>query len=245
MNSERELTSVTSVATLETNNLEHFKQGVDTLLARRSYFISQVLPRLKEGQDYFTIKGRKSLAKGGSEKLASIYNLTATFERDADTIEMLGNPKGLVAFVCNLKNRDGVIIGQGRGADSLDKNQGDPNKTVKIAEKRAYTDSVIRATGLSDIFTQDAETVYPTTSVNAHSYEDQREWVQNIVGPQSGEKKNEQSCDSTLSEKQRKYLVNLIFSRIADDEEREQRLAEMENLTKQEASQWIQQMCSS
>ena len=244
MNTETTLTPVANITLQEPDTLECFKQGVDALLARRSYFISQVLPRLKEGQDYFTIKGRKSLAKGGSEKLASIYNLTATFERDTDTIEMLGSQKGLVAFVCNLRNRDGVIIGQGRGADSLDKNQGDPNKTVKIAEKRAYTDSVIRATGLSDIFTQDAETVYPTAPVKEHTDEDQREWVKTIVGEQI-DTREVPPYSSSISEKQRSYIVSLLNSRIADEEEREKRLADMENLTKQEASEWIQQMCSS
>lgn len=244
MNTEATLAPVTSIAVQEPDNLERFKQGVDALLARRSYFISQVLPRLKDGQDFFTIHGRKCLAKGGSEKLASIYNLSAFFERDRDVLEMFGSPNGLVAFICNLQNREGVTVGQGRGADSLDKNGNDPNKTIKLAQKRAYIDAVIRATGLSDIFTQDLETVYPTDQVNEHSYEDQREWVKTIVGEQQDVQRGAPSYDSTLTEKQRKYIVNLINSRISDEQEREQRLAEMENLNRKEASEWIQEMCS-
>ena len=72
----------------ENESLELFKQGVDNLLAKRSYFISQVLPRLKEDQDYYVIKGKKSLAKGGAEKLASIYSLIATFEKDKESSEL-------------------------------------------------------------------------------------------------------------------------------------------------------------
>lgn len=137
--------------------LSDYKSGVDNLLAQRDYFKQKVEPILIEKQDYFTILGKKSLAKGGAEKLASIFNLTATFERDKEGIEMLGDVKGLVAYVCNLTNRNGQIVGQGRGADTLQRNQNDPNKTIKMAQKRAYVDAVIRTTGLSDIFTQDLE----------------------------------------------------------------------------------------
>ncbi|MCX6713274.1 MAG: hypothetical protein NTY66_03655, partial [Candidatus Vogelbacteria bacterium] len=135
---------------------QSFKQGVDSLMERRRYFISQVLPKLKENQDYYVIKGRKCLAKGGAEKLASIYNLTASFERDNDTMGAFGDLPGLIAYVCNL-SRNGIPAGQGRGSSSLDRNGGDPNKTIKMATKSSYIDSVIRTTGLSDIFTQDID----------------------------------------------------------------------------------------
>jgi|TARA_R100001530_G_scaffold2201_1_gene3664 hypothetical protein len=146
---KQEIEPVNQETTLAT-----FKQGVDDLLAKREYFISQVLPKLKEKQDFHIILGKKSLSKGGAEKLASIYQLVATFDKDNDTVEMLSEVKGMVAYVCDLK-RGGFIVGQGRGADTLGGNNGDPNKTIKMAQKRAYVDAVIRTTGLSDIFTQD------------------------------------------------------------------------------------------
>ena len=52
-------------------------------------------------------------------------------------------------------------MGQGRGASTLEKNEGDPNKTIKMAQKSAYIDSTIRATGLSDLFSQDLEDMQP------------------------------------------------------------------------------------
>lgn len=132
------------------------KDGIDNLLASREYFIQQVLPILKENQDFYEIKGKKSLAKGGAEKLASIFKLTAKFEIDNEVKQALGDIAGLVAFKCFL-NKGKEFIGQGGGADTLSRNQNDPNKTIKMAQKRAYVDAVIRATGLSDIFTQDIE----------------------------------------------------------------------------------------
>lgn len=147
-------------------SLEGFKRGVDALLAKREYFIAQVLPSLKPGQDFYEIKGRKSLAKGGAEKLASIYTLIATFQQDTEVRVMLPDVKNMVAFICSLL-RNGEVVGQGRGADTLARNQNDPNKTIKMAQKRAFIDAVIRTTGLSDLFTQDLEDMVEDTYVAA------------------------------------------------------------------------------
>lgn len=145
-----------SISEVGAKNLDEFKAGVSGLLEMRKYFIEQVLPELKENQDFYTIKNKKSLAKGGAEKLASIWGVVAKFERDDETREMLPNVKDMVAFKCTLK-KGNKIVGEGRGADILQRNQNDPNKTIKMAQKRAYIDAVIRTTGLSDIFTQDLE----------------------------------------------------------------------------------------
>ena len=143
----------------ESKSMLEFKNGVDELLAKRSYFISQVLPKLVEGQDFFTIKGRKSLAKGGAEKIASIYGLTAQFERDDESMSAF-SIKGLIAFVCDLYKGE-AHVGQGRGASTLEKNDNDGNKTIKMAQKSSFIDSVIRTSGLSDIFTQELESLAP------------------------------------------------------------------------------------
>lgn len=129
---------------------------VDTLLDSRKYFIDKVLPILAENQDYYTIMNKKSLAKGGAEKLLTIFGFVADFQVDKETMELI-KQDGLIAYVCNLKNKNGDFTGQGRGADTLGRNKNDANKTIKMAQKRAFVDAVIRTTGLSDIFTQDLE----------------------------------------------------------------------------------------
>ncbi|MBI2120934.1 MAG: hypothetical protein HYT94_04910 [Parcubacteria group bacterium] len=144
----------------EEDGIADFKIGVDSLLAKRTYFQKRVLPLMVENRDYYTIKGKKSLSKAGAEKLASIYNLVATFERDKETIDCFGGVEGLVAYVCTL-TRNGEVVGQGRGAATLKSNGGDANKTMKMAEKSSYISSVIRSTGLSDIFTSDLEDMDP------------------------------------------------------------------------------------
>ena len=108
-----------SVTVQQSKSMNEFKMGVNDLLERRSYFISQVLPKLKENFDFYVIKGKKSLSKGGAEKLCSIYNLSATFEKDAETMSSFSIP-GLIAYTCTL-SRNGVIQGQGRGCSTLAK----------------------------------------------------------------------------------------------------------------------------
>lgn len=129
---------------------------IDGFLEKRKEFIDKVSAICVEGKDYHIIQGKKSLAKGGAEKIASIFQWNATFIKDTESLEMLGEINGLVAFKCTLA-KGNKYVGEGRGAASLGKNNGDPNKTLKMAQKSAFIDAVLRASGLSDFFTQDLE----------------------------------------------------------------------------------------
>jgi len=197
----------------ESKSMAEFKAGVDDLLAKRSYFISQVLPKLVEGQDYHVINGKKSLAKGGAEKLCSIYNLTAQFIQDIDTIKAFeGSVKGLVALECNLYDKNNECVAEARGASTLDKCDGDPNKCVKMAEKSAYISATIRATSLSDVFTQDLEDMpiatvknnLPETRAEIHDSEPDLEGRDRQVSYQDF------SEIKHATEKQKSFLKTLI-----------------------------------
>jgi hypothetical protein len=152
--------------------------NIDAFLEKRAEFIKKVNAIMVEKKDYHVIQGKKSLAKGGAEKIASIFGWTARFEKDQDVAEAFTEVKGLLAFVCVLSKGD-VLVGQGRGASTLDKNGTDPNKTIKMAQKSAFIDAVLRASGLSDFFTQDLEdmpqqevqTGYEYTAQAGHSKE--------------------------------------------------------------------------
>jgi hypothetical protein len=150
----------TTAISVERNSLSEFKISVDDLLQKRDYFIQKILPKLAEEKDFYVIKGRKSLSKAGAEKLAAIYQLTALFEKDKETIESLSGVEGLVAFVCTL-SRHGEVAGQGRGAAVLKSYGDDVNKTIKMAQKSAFIDACIRTAALSDIFTSDLEDMDP------------------------------------------------------------------------------------
>jgi len=104
-----------------------------------------------------TCKGRATLCKPGTEKICGLLQLRPCFRRDVETWEMMGAEPGLLTFVCELVTPAGVVVGEGRGARHRDADYGDVNKSVKMGQKSAQTDAVLRVFGLSEIFTQDLE----------------------------------------------------------------------------------------
>lgn len=132
------------------------KAQVDSFLEVRRYVLDRILPLMVPGTDFYEIRGKKSLGKPGAEKIASIFRFSASFTVDRDAMACLASQDNWIAFICTL-NRDGVFVGEGRGAETLKESQGDPNKMLKMAQKSAFVDAVIRATGISDLFTQDLD----------------------------------------------------------------------------------------
>lgn len=121
--------------------------------------------------DYGTISiggraSKPSLFKPGSEKFLSLFKLTATFKKDGETWEMAGSIAGLFTYICEIKTSKGVVVGEGRGAANLaEKSNWTVNNAVKIAQKRAQVDAVLRMGALSDFFTQDLEDMAVATPV--------------------------------------------------------------------------------
>lgn len=101
--------------------------------------------------------GKSTLCKPGSEKICGLLQLRPVFSRDVETWEMLGSEPGVVALKCELITANGVVVAEGRGARHRDMDYGDVNKTIKMVQKSAQTDAVLRCAGLSEIFTQDLE----------------------------------------------------------------------------------------
>lgn len=157
---------------------------LDTYTQARQIFVDWLFNRLVAGNDYMlihrktgpkgnkvecpnagdaaspacpTCKGRATLCKPGSEKICGLLQLRPCFRRDTDTWEMLGGEPGLVALVCELVTPAGVVVAEGRGARHRDQDFGDVNKCVKMTQKSAQTDAVLRLGGLSELFTQDLE----------------------------------------------------------------------------------------
>src|SRR5215475_3914608 len=101
--------------------------------------------------------GKSTLCKPGSEKLCGLLRLRPRFVRDVETWEMLGSEAGVLALKCELVTASGVVVAEGRGARHRDQDFGDVNKSIKMVQKSAQTDAVLRGAGLSEIFTQDLE----------------------------------------------------------------------------------------
>lgn len=134
----------------------------------RDILTKYIKEELKAGVDFGTIKissksgkeyqSKPTLLKPGSEKFCAIMHLRPTFKKDDDTWEMSGRQNGVFCYVCSLVNEKGQIVGEGRGAADLkEKSNWTANNAIKIAQKRAQVDAVIRTGQLSDFFTQDIE----------------------------------------------------------------------------------------
>lgn len=182
-----ESVSLASNIVEEKKDLVKQEADIDGFLTQRAAFITKVNAIMVEGKDYHVIQGKKSLAKGGSEKIASIFHWTAKFDKDTEALEMLGEIKGLVAFKCTLQS-NGEFVGEGRGASMLSKNAGDPNKTLKMSQKSAFIDAILRSSGLSDFFSQDLEDMnladigsHQTVSNSYPPTDKQYEFIKNLM----------------------------------------------------------------
>lgn len=129
---------------------------------KRELVTAYIAKHMKKDVDFGTIKvggrdSKPSLFKPGSEKFMSLFKLTARFKKDAETWEMLGSESGMICYLCELVDNHDRVVGEGRGVSSLKEKTWTPNAAVKIAEKRAQIDAVLRTGALSDFFTQDLE----------------------------------------------------------------------------------------
>ncbi len=134
----------------------HMKDGVDY----GSIHISRGCREFDETKECRNKKhwSRPNLFKPGSEKFVSLFKLRPMFKKDEETLSMVGEGKSVFAFICQLQTMNGDVVGEGRGAAALGEKQSwTINNAIKIAQKRAQIDAVLRTGALSDFFTQDLE----------------------------------------------------------------------------------------
>lgn len=149
------------LASLASPQESDLAQQIARFESQRAVIRDYIRVHLVDGTDYYslTIGGRETkpaLAKAGAEKFLNLLQLQARFAKDEPTWEMLGRPTGVICYLCTLYTRSGEVLGEGRGARDTKKDHGDQNKSIKMAEKSAMVDAVLRVGTLSDLFTQDA-----------------------------------------------------------------------------------------
>lgn len=149
---------------------ESFAKMIEVEKKKRALITEYISDQMVEGVDYGAIHVKKDcenqytcenkfhytksiLFKPGSEKFCSLMHIRPKF-----TYEHVDWEKGNFVLKCELYSRNDVVIGEGRGAARLsEKTTWTMNNCLKIAEKRAQIDAVLRSGGLSDFFTQDLE----------------------------------------------------------------------------------------
>jgi hypothetical protein len=146
---------------------EQFLEALRRRSSNRNELLTWIRANLTEGVDFgkihFTSKSKCAmgkeckiathwskniLLKPGSEKVCGLLGVTVQLAR-------LDSPEVLVR--CDLLDASGRILAVGLGARTLAQDNGDLNKSYKMAAKSAQIDATLRLAGLSEIFTQDLE----------------------------------------------------------------------------------------
>jgi len=116
---------------------------------------------------------KDTLFKPGGEKIAGMMALTPKFPNVHlyEEAVVKGQDINVIILKCELHTSQGHIVGEGTGARIVSKDYGDINKAMKMAEKSAMINAILRVGGLSEIFTQDLETMFPQDDDNSKHQE--------------------------------------------------------------------------
>jgi len=147
----------------------HFRQALERRGENRKALMAWIRSALVDGVDYGAVPLRRggfskpSLRKPGAEKICGMLGVTATFPtlKDYEAAALDNRELSLIILRCHLVSADGQIVADGVGARSVEQDQGDINKALKMAAKSAMIDACLRMAGLSEIFTQDLEDMPP------------------------------------------------------------------------------------
>ncbi|EGV16435.1 hypothetical protein [Thiocapsa marina] len=216
--------------------IELFKEGLERRSNNRAMLLSWIRSALTEGVDFGIIptkngNAKKSLWKPGAEKIAGMLGVVGRFTfQDLDSLLAQGVIPEYVVVHCQLVDTTSRVLAQGVGARSLKKDYGDLNKALKMAEKSAHIDAVLRLGGLSEVFTQDIEDMPAEASV-----------VRSIKPAAS-------SSISTITVEQvqrlqtRIHALNLQETRVLNWTRRKWSVTRLSDLTAQQASQLWQNL---
>lgn len=136
-----------------------FKEALTRRGDNRKALMDWVRDALQEGRDFHVINGRKSMGKSGAEKICGMLGLKVVFPSLADyeKCALEGKPILDIILRCHVLDAQDRVVADGVGARNVEKDHGDLNKALKMAEKSAMIDAVLRCAGLSEVFTQDIE----------------------------------------------------------------------------------------
>jgi hypothetical protein len=191
----------------------------------------------------FDVRNNKNPIIVEMEKNIGSYTFTAVFERDIQTLEIFKNVKGLIAFVCTLVGKNNEIIGQGRGTSVISsKINKYVEKTIRYAFNSALLDAVAKATKSLDTLKIEATDQKDDAEPIEEIFPIEEEHNQKVsdTGMELPETFNEKPATQGITLKQRDYLKQLVATNVKSELERDRWESEIDNLSRNEASQAIQ-----
>jgi hypothetical protein len=164
---------------------------------------------------------KPSLWKPGAEKICGMLGIVPSFPslNEYEKAAMHGEDIKVIIIKCKLLTGIGFVAGEGTGARRIIQDDGDINKSIKMAEKSAHIDATLRIAGLSELFTQDIEdmnntvrdSISPDTNrQNATTSQHQQSSDQPQPERETNNSGNSQgSGNGRITAKQYKYIIDL------------------------------------
>jgi hypothetical protein len=170
------------IATPYDMELEQFGASLTRRQANRAKLLIWIRENLIEGTDFGKIHvvgktkcnlgkacktdwhfSKPVLFKPGAEKICGMLGVIPRFPNlpEYERAALQGVDLKVIVLHCELQNSTGWVLADGVGARSLQQDQGDLNKSLKMAEKAAHIDATLRLAGLSALFTQDLDDTPP------------------------------------------------------------------------------------
>jgi hypothetical protein len=222
-------------------------------------------PKAKEGRAHECSNkyhwSKPSLWKPGAEKICGMLGLIPRFPnmREYENAVLRGEDIKIIILKCELHTPSGFIAAEGTGARRLSQDNGDINKSLKMAEKSAHIDATLRVAGLSEIFTQDIEdmagNVHVSTQPDSHQALPNQDKESIKAGPdvsQNGshdsgngsERASSSNLPQRLTSKQYRYIMKLAAELDITNDKLEKRCVEIygvsvQYLSKTDASSLI------
>lgn len=170
----------------------------------------------------FDVQDKKHPVREEIERCVGNYNLTAVIEEDIQTQATMRHFPGLISFLCTLL-KDGRVVAQGRGSAILSSTNKFLRRAVSSAFNSSVAEAAIKATKVLDTFRNPDDSAVSVALDEAYEARGRNEFIPS-------------------TEKQKSYLFELIHTNIADEDERRRWESQIDQLSKDEASEAIQSL---
>jgi len=183
------------------------------------HIVSPFQPRKRT----FDVQGPSHPVQEEIKKCLGTMTLTVTVERDILTLQQFEHIPGTISFLCTIRQGN-QTIGIGRGTAVISRINKFVERTVRSAFCASLVDGIVRSTRMLDALYFDTSLKQNTNSVSSDTYGTQE--VEEFI---------------PLSSKQKSYLLKLLQSSDASDEEFNQ----VDRMSKDEAREKINLLVTS
>lgn len=194
--------------------------------------------KLLEDNDFVEIRGERYAKKSAFRKLALAFGVSTELVK-----EEVKENKGSIIYHITMK----AIAPSGRFMTAVASCQSDERKFSKASDVRAIAQTRSTNRCIADIIgwsAPSAEEMITAEEREGEQPENNNKWLNNVFGDDNLKPKRDlvETDDERRTEKQRDLLISLLYRKVANEDERAERLEMVENFSKREASEAISEL---